>query len=102
MHRECPRFKYQGADAGGVIYSPVEGGPSGHYQRPDGERLLAIAPGVRDTPEMPLVIEASILQADSGFFPSAIRILPEAGVVPSPAAAGAVLPHSNAQPESLS
>jgi hypothetical protein len=51
---------------------------------------------------MPFVIEASIVQFDSGLFPSAIRILPEAGVVPSPAAAGAALFHSNAQPESLS
>jgi hypothetical protein len=34
-----------------------------------------------------------IARFDSGLSPSAIRILPEAGVVPSPIAAGAALPH---------
>jgi len=54
---------------------------------------------------MPLVIEALqlYLQADSGFFPSAIRILPEAGRSSiAQLLLERFLPHSNAQPESLS
>jgi hypothetical protein len=44
----------------------------------------------------------AIAQIDSEPFPSAIRILPEAAVVPLLIVAEAALPRSNARPESLS